>query len=76
MSFAAGLAVCRMVYGEFTISPGCCYCMHSRAKLTHFSVATIIAIHDILRYIHNITIQKQCSSCHDIGIISADMLTN
>ena len=36
------------------------------------SVATIIAIHDISRYIHNIAIQKQCSSCRDIGLISAD----
>ena len=39
------------------------------------SVATIIAIHDILRYIHHIGIQKQCSSCCDVGLISADMLT-
>ena len=47
---------------------------HSEIDCT--SVATIIAIHDISRYVHNIVIQKQCSSCRDIGLISADMLTN
>ena len=41
-------------------------------KSLGISVATIIAIHDISRYIHNIAIQKQCSSCRDIGLISAD----
>ena len=48
---------------------------HNSASKIHIlssSVATIIAIHDISRYIHNIAIQKQCSSCRDIGLISAD----